>query len=661
MPIPVKPFCSVVKYTPHLSGNVVDFGHCFTDNVISQWGNEDYAFVGLIPEYNTDSLITQPILSYTLDNSSLWTPVGDNWQAVTVPGYLSGRTIYKWSKAVSEDTYELTDGPSYAAGEPIVFEIGMLATPNTSTEPSIELMWGNETAKITINKTGSPILSLYQDGVWKHISSVPLTFKMLWRDLSTEFIWIIPIYNGLLISTDGVDFIWIRPPQGISVSAGKLSIKGSGGVACFAAHRVEFDIASIISSVVETGSAPANAPDLKLYGWTGDGAYSLIKSDVNSASYRYQLSLTPAHSAMAVRRVSVDHPPALSVTNASSVTVNEIEEVDESIPEDPSEETCTVTIDNPNGIHSGQFRRFDTVSWSFGWLYDDASVVSAQRNTGIVTDVSSVYGEGGEGQIKLKLKPLLQKLKDGTVIYAPDYGEWLIDDMLSDFLLRNGIPLDMQIITPVGVTLPPSTEKASWQPKLGDGAWSWIERVVYYTLGWWIHTNRLGQVVIEPYPEVEDQTWTGVFIIPPHFIESIDYQQPEEAISEIRNIFVVQGLTPAGYPLASTIRDEGSLYNPLASNYVGYAKPLIVRDSGYSTQDSVDWVCYNLYTRYHKLRKAIKFTTCPRARTTNIYPGALVKIAREDAPSDWIIVRSVSSRMTAGEFQQTVYGHYITE
>jgi hypothetical protein len=661
MPIPVKPFASVIKYTPHSSGNVIDFGHCFTDKVLSQWGSDEYTFSGLIPEYNTDSLMTQPILAYVLDNSAIWTPVGADWQTVAVPGYPSGRTIYKWAKAVSEDTYELTSGPSYAAGEPIVFEIGMLATPDTAVEPSIELKWGSDTAKITITKTGSPVLSIKSGGVWTAVSSVPLTFKMLWRDLATEFIWIIPIYNGLLISTDGVDFIWIRPASGINIGSGTLSIAGSGGVACFAAHRVTFADASITSAIVETGSEPANLPVGKWFGHVGDGLHTLTKNAVDSASYRYQLSLAPGVTPMAVRRVSIDHPPELLVTNASSVTINEIEEVDEAIPEDPSEETCTVTIDNPAGIHSGQFKRFDTVSWNFGWVYDNASVVSVQRNTGIVTDVSQVVGEGGEGQIKLKLKPLLQKLKDGTVIYAPDYGGWLFEDMLSDFLLRQGIPLNMQVITPRGVTIPVSTEREAWQPKIGDRAWDWIERIVYHTLGWWIHTNRTGQVVIEPYPEVENQTWTGVFTIQPHQIEQLEYLQPEEAISEIRNIFYVYGLTDEGYPVASIIRDEGSLWNPLAPNYIGYAKPMLRREAGYTTQEFCDFVCYSLYQRYHKLRNAIKFTTHPRAGATNLYPGALTGIVHTDNSTDWIIVRSVSSRIIAGEFQQTVYGHYITE
>jgi hypothetical protein len=656
MPNPVIPIAQVQKFTPHQSGDVYDFGHCFTERPSEQLANPEYTFLNLVLEANTNSLLTKPKITVnTTNDTTQWTPSGTQWALAYPSGYPSGRTLMKWTKADATTEYSLVGKVVYPKGEPIVWEVGLLPSPLASTIPVVDLLWGNQTAKLTLTKNRSPVFSVKVGSTWKEISEVPLNFKMLWKDNITELIYIMPLFGGVLFSTDGTDWLFVRPPGGLDIQGGVLSVEGKGGVAVYGGHTVTFESASITSAVIEMGTVPTKDPNILLFGDLNGGSYVAAKAPVDDTSYRYGIELIPGTKPMAITKISVNHPPDVRETPALALTVNDVETVNEQIPEDPLTETCTIKLLNQNYQYTGAFKRFDVMSWYFGWWYSDNTKPLTLRNTGIVQGINDTRDSEGEKYIELTLKSPIQKVKDNTVIYAPDYSGWDVGDALSDSLLRCGVPTGKQSIYDWGITLPDVQEQGVWQPQFGEPWWKWFEEVVYHILGGWIVTRRDGSIRIEPYPEVEDQTWSGAFLITPAQLEEFNFSQPPESVNEVRNIIVVQGLSPDGYPLAAVLRDEGSLHDPLAPNYVGYPKPLVFRSSSLCTQEIVDYTCTSLYQKFRKMRNTVEFTTNTRSGSPDLYPGALVTV---DGLCS-LIVRSVSSVLSHGEFSQTVYGHYI--
>jgi len=662
----VMPFCDVEKIDNYVEGSMVDFGYCINERVTSQIGNENYDLVNLVLEPNTDTLIIKPEMTWRTDNGlTNWSVVsGSYWSEVTVPGFPQDRKMMKWALADPSTTYSIASSFDITSGEGFILELGLLPSANISTEPEVTFTIGG-TIKLVVGKRSDPVLSIYQNSAWKEIAKIPLNSKVNWKDVNTELIWVIPYMGGVLIGTSADSLTWVYPPNGFSFTTGAIEISGKGGVAVFGAHTVSYTAASITSEDIDIGYLPNNTAVVTLRGWLEDQGVDCVTNKTwtlqHDTTYQYQVSIDPGNQLVGLKRVEISYLPDLIVSSGESTWVYDVQEVNEQIPEDPTEETCEISIDNVDLVHSGEFKKFDTVKWHFGWAYDDASIASYQRNYGFVTDINDQRSESADPLIELRCRPPVYRLMQGTVLSAPNYADWTVANMLGDFLTRHGVPPENQAIDASYTQVLPDAGDDSWEPKLGDAVRKWVEDIVYHTVGGWIYSGRDGKIHIEPYLEVDDAgiVWSGALPIYPHQLAELSYVDPEESIDDFRNIFLVQGMNPDGYPLAAAYRDDDSLIDPTSERFTGYPIPYTTAHKGYCTQEFVDATLAAVVARYNVKRKIIKFTTNERSGSAVLFPGSLTQVVRSGNESDWVLVRSVSSAMSHGKFQQIVYGHYI--
>ena len=661
----VTPFCDVNRMSRHQSGNVKDFGFCFTERPQDQLMNPEYTFDNFTLEPNTNTLLVKPEISYYDDSFrnglNRWTvhPETD-WVEIEPPGYPEGRKMIKFINTNPYAQYTASSSYNYATNEPIIVELGLLPSRNVNVKPWVRIYLGDN-VRVFISKNVSPIVEILDAYVWKYVGCIDLDFSPLWNDVGTHYLWFIPYKHGLLTSSNGTAFVFLEFPIEVTMLNPSVSISSSGGVAAYGLHAVKYYPATISSGPIKRGYKPLNEPDIAVRGWIDetDGSLDASIHDSSDLIFNYGVTLTPGKQQMGVSKVSINYPPTLIVTQAIELTVSDIQDVDENIPEDPSEETTVIRIANPEFIHSGEFKRFDEIEWYFGWHWSDGASEPILRNTGVVKGVRETRGVSGESLIELTCKAPLDKLKDGTVIYAPDYSGWLIEDALKDFLLRNGIPEDKQSIYAWGLRLP-ELEEGGAQPVAGTKSWDWLDDVVCKIYGGWIYTTRAGIIRIEPEPVIEDEGWENPFVISINDLESIEYQETEEALENFYNDITVFGLAEGPKWVASHIRNYGSLFDPDAADYVGYIKPYVWTVPFYPiTKEYCDSVCQTLYTRSSKIRLGMTVTTDTMSGECQIYPSARVKIEADSGVSDYMIVKSVTSRMSHGSFQQVIFGNYV--
>lgn len=666
MAVKITPFCDVTRLSRHQDGNIVDYGHCLTENPSTQIFNADYQFHNLVVEPNTNTLIVKPNLELSMDNgSSKWSYSSEHpyFEVIYPSGYVHGRTLYKWVDTNSDNSFSFHSLQWYEAYQPIIVELGVMPLKGrTNTDdPLVEIRYGG-ILSLHISKNRSPELFQLVDSVWISLGSAELQFKYMWKDIGTDLIWFIPYYGGILISTNGTDFIFFKTFTPMPFEKYHVEFISTGGVAVFGLHNVTYDFATLRSGVVDMLNVPYSSPDVLVRGQKDSGS---ILGDIvmlTETSYRYRVDVYPGYRQMGIYTVSVNHPPTLTVSRASEAFVYDIEEVNESIPEDPSDETCSIVIRNSALQHSGTFKRFDNLQWYFGWTWDNSIDTPALRNVGSVIGLRDNRNVAGDCTIELDCVSPLYKVKNGTVVFTPDYSGWDIPDMLSDFLNRMGIPSDKISIDSdwVGIPLLEEADKGFIKPEYGSNAWQWIEDIVYNMLGGWVYCQRDGIIRLEPYPEVEDQVWANAFPISSYDIDSISYDEPESSLENFRNWVRVIGKDSNGLWQISNSFDAGSVYDPNSSKYTGYLIPFVYTMPFATTADWNQFVCQKLFSVLDKLRVGVTIETGSMVGAVDIYPGSLVRVDFPGGKSDYILVRSVTSRIAHSSFQQTLYGHYVS-
>lgn len=664
MAVKVTPFCDVTKLTRHQDGNIIDYGHCLSENPSEQILNQDYTFSGFIQERNTQTMIVKPYFQLNTGNGiEFWDYSGAYFAEVYPSGYNGGggRSLMKWKNTDPEIFYWLSS-PAFDAYQPLILELGVLPLKETSITPYIRIIYGCNVSMV-VYKDKSPEIFFLVDGDWKFIGVAELQFKYLWKDIGTDHIWFIPYMDGILISTNGTDFQFFRSYTPLTFEKSGISIMSTGGVAAYGVHFVQYDLAPfIISDTKEMFNIPTQEPNILVRGHTIGGTLVNDIVMVSDTSYQYRVIAYPGNTQIGIYTVSVNFPPQLSVTSAAELTVYDVEEVNESIPEDPSDETCSIVLRNSALQHSGEFKRFDDVEWYFGWVLSDGSLypsVPITRNVGKVIELRDVQGVGGDRTIELECVSPLYKVKNGTVVFTPDYAGWLVEDMLADFLLRMGIPEDKQSIYQWGIPLLEEQDRTFIKPEYGSSAWQWIEDVVYDMLGGWIYCQRDGTVRIEPYPEVEDANLSLAIPLSANDCDSISYDNPENSLENFRNFVRVIGKDSYGVWRIADAIDEASIYDPTSSNYTGYMIPFIYSIPFPTTQEWNQYVCQNLFSVLNKQRWSVTIDTGKMVGSTDIYPGSILRIDYPTKVSDYVLVRSLSSRIAHSNFQQSIVGHWI--
>lgn len=665
----VGPF-AVVRRWARDQTSVADFGFVFSEHLATKWHDPRYTWQGFMLEPNTNSVITAPSIAYVADNDrTRWNTGDPSWWMESYPqGFPEGRRLLRWAWADPSRVYSMTSRFTLGHNIPFVWEVGLLPSAGTSTDHQVFLTWGSNTRRLVLQKRRPALLQLNDAGTWRTLAELPLDLRYAWRDVGTDLIWIVPYWQGVLIGTSAEPKAWqfVRPREGLDSPAGQVAVTGSGGVATFGVHDVTLATATVTSMIIDPGVAPTNPGSVVAWGWLDNlgGSYATSLVAGEPPTYRYAVTVTPGTRVMGLAKVDVVHDPELVVVRAADpLTVNRVLEVNEQLNETPADAVCTVVLDDDAGAYAGQFARYEIVDWHFGWLHDTGAATQTLRGTGLITAVRERRAASGEAQVELTLRPLLQSVRDGTVVYVPDYTGWLVPDALRDFLVRHGIPSANISIDDTwnSLVLPAGAEPGTWQPEFGSSAWKWLDDVVSYLLGGWVLCWPDGTVRIEPYAEVEDWDQAPEYhAYGPGDLVGVTYGRPEDALEEVRNVVVVMGMDPFGFPLAAVLRDEASLYDPAADNYVGYPKPLVVRDSGLSTQEIVNWACATLYNRYRQMRNTIEFEIHPRRGNEDLFPGEFIRYQRPDGLVDMVLVRACTTRLAHGEFAQTVAGHYVT-
>ena len=669
MPNKVVPFCDVKRYTNPTTGTVLDYGFCYNDNVVQNYNNKDYTFVSLVVVPQLNCLMSFPYIHYIDNIMAVNENTGqlpEGYSNINVPGYRNdSRKLVKWIKvdpAAGEFNY--TFDYKYGHNQPIIAEIGVLPTDVTDVDSAIWITFGGGRFRLQLQKNKTPVLQtvdIDDPTVRNYLADVPLDLHNLWKDFEGVLIYIIPLMHGILFSTNGSEFVFIRTVEGLDIPEGNVSIHGGGGVAVFGFHEVVFKTGYIISAKFDTGTPPHSlTPNDHVRGWVDtDGSYSVNINTISTHEFAYKLTLTPGTQAMAVSFVGINFPPLLEVYKEVAETVYDVLEVVEQVPEDATAITCEVTLDNPGLDKGDNFKRFQTLEWDFGWFMDDSSATPVPRNLGVILSKQDIRSEGAQPKLIVKCASILTKVKDGRVVWAPDYSGYTVNEAVVDFLGRNGIPPAQVSMYDFDLTLPEPGEKGNWRPEPHTSSWAFFEELVYQLLGAWVYTSGDNIVHITPYTEVEDATFATPIEFTPDQLRSISYDDLEENLSVFYNKFYVFGLSRTGQLLVAVKENEKSLYDPNDESFVDHQRVMIGGSEAYCTQEICNYVVTVLYNRYSHFRRGITIVTNAHSGNENLNVGSEVKIVRSGVGnSDGFIARSLTSHIVAGEFTQEVFGHY---
>jgi len=675
------PYCEIAKLNPSPDGLVLNYGFAFNERPVEQIHHPEYTFNNFIPEYNTNTIMTKPILirKYSPGDQAWTVNKGDYWQsdwALHPMVHVMFWTLTEIAPSGASNhpaQYKITSPNELLKNEAFAIEYNKLLSNRQLEDYSyITMGFGNGKYRIRITKHDFTLDIKHGEEWVAH--NLPMGEKFNFSKMvSSQYLFVIPYFDGILISNDMVDYFFIKEDEPLTVDAGHVVIEGNCGVSYYALHKIRFANASMTSadfhSYIEQDPANANIKVGVIP--QGTTVTKTVNVAANNKDISYTIGVDAYTHPVGIAGVSVYFNPVISRAELTPSVVPEVISFEESTGWSADELNARIVIDNgyPHP-YRGAYRKYDKLQAWIGWQMTEVSngeVVNTftdgfLRNVYTVKEVIDETTQS-DSTITLVCGSYLQNVIDGTNIVTPDYNGWSIPEVLKDILNRAGIPDDRISIANDwdSETFEETEENDTWQPEQGESLWDSLKKIVEELLGGWIIQYPDGKIRIEPYPEIEDINWQEeepniIFNVDTDIL-NISFKDADDG--NFYNAVSVYGKTKNDVAIGSILIDNDSLYNPESDKFIGYLKHWVIIDGIYNTQEICDEVCRRLFAKVNKFTNKIIFTTNVKKGSERLYQGNTVVLEYGDGTRIGVLTRGVSSTVAHNHFQQTIEGEYV--